>query len=170
MAKPQPRERQFILDYIQDRYPDRRVKFNCPLGLPPARLVATFGLTQSLKLAMGSRLMVDAVVWGDHKLIIIEAKIREWVNGIAKLPIYKMLIPTTPELAEYWAWPVDMICALPYTSEYIESTAALVGVTIDMFTSAAVDESMAQVAKYQTPEYKRERAEKNATIERLGLG
>lgn len=169
MTRPKPRERQFILDYITARYPDNRVKYNCPLGLPPARLVATFGLTQSLKLAMGSRLMVDAVVWEDNKLILVEAKIREWVNGIAKLPIYKMLVPTTPELEEYWSWPVEMVLALPYTSDYIESTAELVGVRVDSYTSAAVDESMAMVQKYQTPEWRRSQAERRATLERLGL-
>lgn len=169
MVKPEPRERRFINDYIQSRYPNNRVKYNCPLGLPPERLVASFGLTQSLKLAMGSRLMVDAVVWEDHKLILIEAKIREWVNGVAKLPIYKMLVPSTPELEEFRDWPVDMVLALPYINDYIESTAALVDVRVDMYTSAAVDESMAMVAKYQTPAWKRDQAQKRETRERLGL-
>ena len=169
MPKPKPRERQLIIDYIRDRFPNDRVGFDFPLGPPPTRLIAEFGYSKALRIGRASRVKVDAVIWKDGTLILVEAKIREWVNGVAKLPLYKALVPETPELEPYWEWPVRMVLALPYSNELIESACERLGVELDEFTSATVDEAMAEVQKWQSPEWRKAQAEKRHTREILGL-
>jgi hypothetical protein len=164
-----PRERQFIVDYIMARFPTRRVIFSCPLGQVPEKLIATFGQAKALKIGRGIRPEVDALVFDGHTLVLIEAKIKNWLNGIAKLPVYAGMVDDTPELAEYRGWPRRMILCLPFTSESVASAARAAGVEVDEFSTPDVASYLTELEKYWTPEYRSRRAELLRARELLGL-
>lgn len=164
-----PRERQFIIDYVLSRFPDKRVIFSCPLGQVPEKLIATFGRAKALKVGRGLRPEVDALVFDSHTLIFVEAKIKNWLDGIAKLPVYAGMIEDTPELEEYRSWPRRMILCLPFTSESVQSAARAAGVEVDEFSTPDVEAYLIELEKYWTPEYRKSRGELLRARELLGL-
>jgi hypothetical protein len=164
-----PRERQFIVDYVTARFPGKRVIFNCPLGPVPETLIATWGRAKALRVSRGLRPEVDALVFDGQTLIFIESKIREWLNGISKLPVYARMADDTPELQAYKSWTRRMILAIPFTSETIQSAARTNGVEIDVFSTPDVESYLIESGKYWTPEWKKAQAERKRTIALLGL-
>lgn len=165
----QQRERALIGAYIRERWPARRVILGCPLGPVPLTLVATWGRIKAARLARGIRPEVDALVFDDHRLVIIEAKIVKWLDGLAKLPLYKGLVATTPELLEYLDWPVDMVLCTPWANESIDAAAAAQGVRVDVFSTPEVEVYAQELGKYWTKEYRERRQERKLALERLGL-
>lgn len=162
-------ERALIRDYILEKYPDKRVIFGCPLGPAPEKLIATWGAAKALRVARGLRPEVDAVVFEDHTLVLVEAKVTAWMDGLSKLPVYSGLVDTTPELVEYVSWERRMVLCLPYPNESVYESAKVLGVVVDSFTTPEVDEAIRDREKYWTPEWKHRQAEVKRVRALLGL-
>lgn len=165
----QQRERRLISEYIAERYPRDRVIMGCPLGPAPEKLVATLGPRKALRMVRGLRPEVDALVIRNHQLIMVEAKIRAWVDGIAKLPLYKGLVASTPELEEFREYPIEMRLCFPWYSETIEAAAKNLGVVLDVYHQPWIDEYLEELGKYWSGEYITARAEKKRMREILGV-
>lgn len=165
----QQRERALISSYIRDRFPRSRVILGAPLGPVPEQLTATWGRFKALRVARGLRPEVDALVFDNHRLVLIEAKILKWVDGLAKLPLYKGLVATTPELQEYVSWPVDMVLVTPWTSENIQAAAQALGVQVEVYSTPEVEVYAQELHKYWTSEYQSARSDKRRARELLGL-
>lgn len=165
----QQREGRLIAEYIAEKFAKDRVIFGCPLGPVPEKMIATLGPRKALRMARGLRPEVDALVIRDHQLILVEAKIQRWVDGIAKLPLYKSLIPTTPELQEYKDYEAEMRLCFPWASETIEEAARNAGVVLDVYHQPWVDDYLTELGKYWSSEYKTARAEKRRMREIFGL-
>lgn len=154
------RERLLLSEYIRLKLPNSIVRQNCPLGIVPESLIIEYGRTAALRVARKMRPEVDALVIEPKRLILIEAKIIRWVDGISKLPLYRALIPDTPELEAYKDREVVCRLVIPFTQENMLSVAARMGVEVVEFSTPAIDEYVrTTLPKYQTAEYKRERAE-----------
>lgn len=165
----QQRERRLIVEYVAARFPKNRVIFGCPLGPVPQKFIAELGQHKALRLLRGARPEVDALIFRGHKLILVEAKIRRWVDGIAKLPVYKGLIATTPELEQYKDYEVEMRLCFPWHNETMEEAAKNAGVVLDVFYQPWLDDYMAELAKYDSAEYISARAEKKQMRTILGV-
>jgi hypothetical protein len=166
----QQRERALLSEYIRLKLQGLQVRQNCPLGIVPESLIVEYGRTQALRVARKMRPEVDALVIAPDKLILIEAKILRWVDGLAHLVVYKALVPDTPELEAYKDRPVVMRMVIPFTQENMQSVAARMGVEIEEFTTPAIDEYLnKELPKYSTQEYKRRRAEIMRQREILGV-
>ena len=165
----QQRERRLIAEYIVDRFPKARVIYGCPLGPVPQRLIATLGPRKALRMARGLRPEVDALVVQDRRLVLVEAKIQRWIDGIAKLPVYKSLVPTTEELKQYQGYDMEMRLCFPWYSETIEEAAKNLGVVLDVFHKPWIDEYLTELGKYWSDEYIAGRAEKKRMREIFGL-
>lgn len=165
----QQRERRLISEYIAEKFPKEQVIMGCPLGPAPEKLVATLGPRKALRMVRGIRPEVDALVISDHKLIMVEAKIRAWVDGISKLPLYKSLVATTPELEQYWGYDIEMRLCFPWHEETIEAAANNLGVILDVFHKPWIDEYIEELGKYWSREYITRRAEKKRMREILGV-
>lgn len=164
-----PREREMIRAYIAQRYPDQHVIFGCPLGPVPEVLTVAWGARKALRVGRGLRPEVDALVIQNRSLIMVEAKVVKWMDGLSKLPVYKGLVPTTPELEEYRGYPVRMILCTPWANESIRASAEGVGVEIDEFSTPEVDAYIEEMGKYWSREYQAARQEKKRAREILGL-
>lgn len=155
----QQRERRLIGEYIAAKFPRARVIYGCRLGPAPEKLVATLGPRKALRLARGMRPEVDAIVIQDRRLIMVEAKIVKWIDGIAKLPLYKSLVATTPELEAYQGYDIEMRLCYPWYSETIEAAANNLGVILDIYHQPWIDEYLTELGKYWSGEYIAKRAE-----------
>lgn len=165
-----PRERLLIQQYIAAIYPHHRVIFNCPLGPVPESLVIEYGQRTALRVARRMRPAVDVLVFDKRRLILIEAKVAKWLDGIAKLPVYKAMVPLTPELENFNDWQVDMVMCIPFTQDNMLSVANLIGVDVVEFSSPEIDEYLEHtLPNYSTAAYKRRRAEILRTRELLGV-
>lgn len=152
-------ETRLIAEYVATKFPGQRVAMGVPLGpaidTGPARL--THG--QALAASRPWRPEVDALVWRDGVLLLIEAKIANYVDGLAKLPLYKSLVVTTPELAEWVSWEVRMRLVVPRAKAWIELMAEAAGVEIDLFEPAWISDYYDYRDRYWTKEYRERREE-----------
>ena len=152
-------ETRLISEYAAAKFPGLRLALGMPLGpaidMGPARL--THG--QALAASRPWRPEVDALVWRDGVLLLIEAKIANYVDGLAKLPLYRSLVPTTPELAEWAGWEVRMRLVVPRAKAWVEQMAEAAGVEIDLFEPAWITEYYDYRDRYWTREYRTRREE-----------
>ncbi len=168
-AKNQQVETRLIAEYVKERYSAFPFTLKQPLGGVSDDLAREMGFSKALAIARPSRPEADAVVFHTKSLILIEAKVWHIIDGLAKLPLYKALIPTTPELVQYRDMPVSMEIVVPWTNENLITMATSVGAQVVLYKPLWIDEVVAKVQRYTTREYREERQEKNRLRELLGL-
>src|SRR5512139_1565238 len=106
-------ETRLVAEYLKDRYSAFPFVAKQPLGVVSEDLLRTEGFAKGLRMQRPNRPEADALVIQPKRLILIEAKVWHLVDGLAKLPFYKSLIPTTPELKQYAHLPVLMEFVVP---------------------------------------------------------
>lgn len=164
------RERLLLARYLQDKYPHHRKQTNVPLGLPHPDLVAEFGRELALRMGIKMRPNIDAIVWDNKILILIEAKVIRWIDGLAKLPLYSAMIEDTPEFEQYKAWPRIMRMVIPFTQDNMLSIAKKLGVQVEQYSVPEIDDYVQnKLPYYQTADYKRKRTQLLDTQEALGV-
>lgn len=165
----QQRERALLSAYLQHKLPNAIVKQNCPLGIVPQSLIMEYGRTDALRFARKMRPEVDALIIEPKRLVLIEAKVIRWVDGVSKLALYKALIPDTPELEPYQGRDIVMRLVIPFTQDNMLSVAARMGVEVVEFTTPDIEKYLREdLPKYGSAEYKTKRAE--TLRQRLVLG
>lgn len=162
-------EREYVSALVLDKFPDRRVILSCPLGPVPLEIVERLGMRTALRIGRGMRPVVDLLVYGDQEVILVEAKIYKWLDGISKLHTYRALVPDTPELAEQLGWPVRLILATPWLMEPMRVAAGRLGVELLEYHLPIADEYAAKMQTYWTAEAMQARYTRKRTIEALGL-
>jgi hypothetical protein len=162
-------ESRLIGEYIATRFAGKRVALAQPLG--PEVVILPQSLTQGQRLRVSRpwRPEVDALVWLDGVLLLIEAKVAEYVNGLAKLPLYRSLVPATPELEQWRDWEVRMRLVVPRARPWVNVMADAAGVEVDIFEPDWMRDYWEYRDQYWTGEY---RARRQAILEaraRAGL-
>jgi len=158
-----------ISEYLKERYSGFNFTLNVPLGSVSERLMAEEGYQRALGLARPFRPMVDAVVVLPHYLLLIEAKVWNVVNGLAKLPLYKSLVPATPELREYMPREVLMQLVVGWSNPNLERMARSIGAEIHIYSPPWLEEVVEGMHKYWTREYRDQREKKLAMREFFGV-
>ena len=172
-GKPPPNvrrpETRLLGEYVAEKFPGRRVALGLPLG--PEIEHGELKLTASMRLRISKpwRPEVDALVWMDHWLLLIEAKVAEYVTGLAKLPLYKSLMRSTPELAQWSGWEVRMRLVVPRARAWVELMAVEAGVEIDVYEPAWMREYYEYRDRYWSQPYRARRQEILETRRKLGL-
>ncbi len=128
----QLRERLLLAEYIKAYYSGHRVKSGCPLGQVPESLIFEYGAAKAYKVARPMRPEVDALIWEDKRLILVEAKILRWVDGLSKLPVYSAMVPQTPELQEFVSWPRVLRLVIPFIQESMVVRQLLREILVDL--------------------------------------
>jgi hypothetical protein len=164
------RERLLLTRYIEARYRSNKVALNYPLGPVPDSLVFEYGAGKAYKVGRSMRPEIDALVYDEGTLILVEAKIVRWVDGVSKLPLYKALIASTPELQAYVSWRVEMELVIPFKQPTMVSVAHSMGVKIVEFSVPEIDKYVSETLPYyQTAEYRQKRRSLVETRKSLGL-
>jgi len=160
-------EPRWVSEYMATTYPKAEVRFRVPLGPIPKETQAAYGLMKGLRVYRPWRPEVDAAARWTNKTILVEAKIFKYMDGLSKLPIYKTLIPTTPELAP---WPEDVIMELliPAPITWVIAAARDLDVkVVSDFVPTYIKQAWEERDKYWTKEAVEAREEKKRKLQEL---
>lgn len=102
-------------------------------------------------------------------LLLIEGKIRQLIDGLAKLDLYRDLVPETPELVGLAGSETRIRLVAPRIGEWVESLARRRNTELDAFEPEWVRDYWSWRDRYWTAGYRIDRDEKIKARERLGL-
>ena len=162
-------ETRLVSEYIKERYSAFPVIVKQPLGVVSDELMREEGYARALRISRPFRPEVDAVVILPRHLLIIEAKVWSIVNGLAKLPLYKSLVPLTPELRQYMPRQVLMQLVVGWTNTNLKVMARDQGVEVQVFCPPWLEEVVESMHHYWTREYQEERQKKLKMREYFGV-
>ena len=162
-------ETRMVSEYLLARYSKFTFILAQPLGVVSEELLAKVGYLQAIKQMRPYRPEVDAVVILPRHLLLVEAKVWNIVNGLAKLPLYKSLVPFTPELKEYQAREVLMELVVGWTNENLEIMARDLGVKVVTYSPPWLQQEVDRMHLYWTKEYREQREQKLRLREHFGL-
>jgi hypothetical protein len=160
------RERRYIVEWAETRYPGAKKIFNAPIGPVPQQIIETFGFTKGIRFFRPYRHKIDCLVFLSDKLIAAEAEI--WIpkSAIRDLILYKQLLPQSPDLGEWKNKPMEFWLVMPERIGWVEEIARQNGIFIDIFKPDWIAEYVEMLNKYFTKEGALERAERKR---RLGI-
>lgn len=161
-------EPRWVSEYIAKFYPKFEVRPRCPLGPIPENLVKLHGLSKATAVHRPWRPEVDALVLLPRHVLLIEAKIQKYMDGLSKLPVYRELIPVTPELQEYKDFAVMCHLLVPVVIPWIEEAAYRMKVDVKTWAPDWLKEIWRERDTYWTPEAVMKREERKKTLDRLG--
>lgn len=150
-------ETRLVSEYIKERYPKFPGLLNQPLGIISEELLRTEGFQRGLAMQRPGRPAIDAIIILPKYLLLIEAKVWNVVNGLAKLPLYKALVPTTPELQKYMPRGLIMQLVVGWTNSNLERMANKINVSVKLYRPEWLVEVVEGMHKYWTKEYQEER-------------
>ena len=162
-------ETRFISEYLKEHYSSFSYILNIPLGKVEEDLMRELGYQRALGLTRPFRPRADAVVILPRHLILVEAKVWSVINGLAKLPLYRSLVPVTPELQQYL--PRGIICQLvvAWTNPNLERMAREADVSLKVYRPPWIQEIVDKLHLYDTKEYREKREAKLRMREHLGI-
>ena len=161
-------EPRWVSDYMVTTFPKAEVRLRVPLGPIPKAIEKEYGLLKGLRVYRPSRPECDAAARWGNKTILVEAKIFKYMDGLAKLPVYKSLLPTTPELAH---WPADVVMELliPAPISWVEKAAYEMGVkVVSNFVPEYIKQVWEERDKYWTKEAMERREERKRKLQEAG--
>jgi len=153
-------ETRLISEYLKDRYSKFQFILKQPLGPVSEDLLKKEGYKRGMGIARPFRPEVDAVVILPRHLIIVEAKVWSIINGLAKLPLYKSLVPHTSELKEYMPRDLLMQLVVGWTNPSLAIMAGDLGVQVRVFCPDWLKGIVDDMHKYWTREYREGREAK----------
>ena len=118
-------ELRYVSDYIAKHYPGRQFWTNLRIGAPHPSLLRPDLEPAEIRLLTGWKRRLDALVVMDHELHLIEGMIRPDPYHICRLEHYALLLPHTPELAEFKEWPVVQFLVYPIEDPVVTYLARL---------------------------------------------
>ena len=162
-------ETRMIAEYLKERYANFPHVSKQVLGAVSDELQAQMGYQKALGFTRPSRYEVDGMVILPNYLLLIEAKVFQIIPGLAKLPLYKSLVPVTPELKQYLPREVLMELVVGWTNANLETMARSAGVTVQVYCPDWLKQAVDDNQKYWTRDYRIARAKKLEMREYMGV-
>lgn len=162
-------ETRMVSEYLLQNYAKFPYQIKVPLGTIPNELLEREGYYRAMRIYRPSRQELDALVVLPRHLLLIEAKFWNIINGLSKLPMYKSLVPITPELQQYMPRDILMQLVVAWTNPNIERMCQDAGVELRIFCPDWLKEIVDSMHKYWTKEYQAERLEKFKMREYFGV-
>lgn len=161
-------EPKWVSWYVSLAYPQEIVKLRCPLGPIPKELKKLLGKAKAIKTYRPWRPEVDAVIITKTNIVLIEAKIQKFMDGLSKLPVYESLVSTTPELQHYIDKPTKMILLMPARVEWVITASKKNNVQVVIESPEFIQKAYEDRDKYWTKPHMKKREQRKATLKRLG--
>lgn len=155
--KNQQVETRMVSEYLLSMYPKYQTMQPVPLGAIDTKLQAEVGYSKALGISRPFRPYADALVILPNYLILIEAKVWNVVSGLAKLPLYKSLVPITPELKQYAGREILMELVVGWTNVNLEKMASDAGVRVKIYSPPWLQDVVDHMHNYWTADYRAER-------------
>jgi len=138
------------------------VRLRCPLGPIPDELKELYGPAKAARVYRPSRPEIDALVVLDDALILIEAKIFKYMDGLAKLPVYASLVPATAELDVFSDRRLEKHLLIPKAIPWVIAAAPGLGVEVKTVAPDWLLEIWEERDKYWLPQARSQRAQRKA--------
>ena len=163
-----PRERRYIVEWANERFPEAEKMFNVPLGPVPESLIAELGsLEKAARTFRSWRPKIDAVLKLPDKAIFAEAEILDPKNAIGDLLYYRELIPETPDLGEILNMKHEFWLVIPTYLKWVQDFATKRGIIVDIYTPEWLADYLEEWKKYTTPEGMLKRMERKRRFGRI---
>uniref|UniRef100_A0A6M3XLH3 Nuclease n=1 Tax=viral metagenome TaxID=1070528 RepID=A0A6M3XLH3_9ZZZZ len=162
-------ETRMISEYLKENYDGFTFILNVPLGSVSEDLMREEGYKRAIGLSRPFRPIADAVVILPSYLLLVEAKVWNVVNGLAKLPLYKSLVPITPELKEYMPRGTLMQLVVGWTNPNLQIMARAAGVELKVYRPLWLEEVVESQHRYWTREYRDQREKRLQMREFFGV-
>ena len=169
VRKTQQVETRLVAEYVKKEYSAYPSITAQPVGVVSTNLMAEVGYSKAIRMSRPNRPEVDAIVLLPRHFVLIEAKVWHIIDGMAKLPLYKSLLPFTPELQEYMPRDIIMELVVPWSNPNLEIMCRAADIRLRVFTPAWISEVVNRVTEYSTREYRLKREQKLRDREQLGL-
>lgn len=138
-------------------------------GQPLEYLKKAHGTPKAIRIYRPWRPEVDALVIMPGALLLIEAKIFKYMDGLAKLPVYKSLVPSTPELKTMLDLPVEMQLLIPVEIPWVRTAAENMDVKVYVWCPDWVKKIWNERDKYWQPKQVFEREKRKKILRDLGF-
>lgn len=125
-------EAKFVNEYLAKEYLNRHYEVRQWLGLPPIR---EFREAYSV-----INRWADAIVFEDHQVTIIEAKMKPNPKGIGQLLAYKDLFKRTPRYSRYAELPVRMVYLTTSVDNDVKGVCTDNGIEYEVFRPAWIEQ------------------------------
>jgi hypothetical protein len=102
-------------------------------------------------------------------LLLIEAKVVNYLDGLAKLPFYRALVASTPELEPVRGWDLRMRLVIAQDAPWVQIGAQVADVEVDIYDPPWLAEYRQYRQRYWTREWREERLRVNQIRKQLGL-
>ena len=162
-------EPRWVSEYMAKTYPHAEVRMRVPLGGIPKETQAAYGLMKGLRVYRPWRPEVDGIAILPGALELIEAKIFKYMDGLSKLPVYKSLIPSTPELAHVAHLKIEMILLIPAAITWVQQSAYEQGIKIVVWAPEYIQHAWNERDKYWTKDAVIAREERKRKLQEAGL-
>ena len=162
-------EPRWVSWYIKENYPDAEIRLRCPLGPIPDALKEMYGPAKAARVYRPSRPEVDALVVLDDAILLVEAKILKYMDGLSKLPVYAALVKHTAELDVLMPRRIIMHLLLPRQIPWIRAVSEELGVTVKVAAPQWVLDIHEERDKYWTPTARMRREDRKAILKGLGF-
>jgi len=119
----------FLSEWLVRNYPIGTWRINVRVGpISPELLELTVRpeLRRMMKITTGS---VDAIVFLEDRVVLIEAMIRDEPGKIQLLKIYRDLFLSDPDFKEHWAKKIELVLLTPIWNPFIRAQCHREGVT-----------------------------------------
>lgn len=161
-------EPRWVSEYVTAHYSNFEVRPRCPLGPYVPGLAEQMGTDKARRVSRPWRPEVDTIVVQPTKLILIEGKIFRTMDGLAKLPVYKSLVPDTPELQTYKTLPIEMQLLVVRPLDWVRSAAEKTGIQVVEWAPPWIVQIWEERDKYWAPDAVKTREERKEVLKKLG--
>jgi len=161
-------EPRWVSWYCAKTFPRAIVKYRCPLGPIPEQVKEAFGVAKGTRIYRPWRPEVDACAITLEALFLIEAKVQKFMDGVQKLPVYKSLVPDTPELSPWRGLPIITRLLIPQRIEWVEVAAQKFQVQVVTEAPDFIIEEWQQRDRYWTKEALEKREARKEKLRELG--
>ena len=162
-------EPKWVSEYVLQHYAQYPARYRCPLGPIDPQIVKEQGLGKAIRMYRPWRPEVDALVVLPSALLLLEAKVQKFMDGVSKLPVYKSLVPQTPELKEYYSYNVVMRLLTPTEIPWVKTAGANLGVEVHAWATNEVMKIWEDRDKYWTAEAQFNRERRKKAMRDLGF-
>ena len=162
-------EPRWVSEYMAKTYPHAEVRMRVPLGGIPKETQAAYGLMKGLRVYRPWRPEVDGIAILPGALELVEAKIFKYMDGLSKLPVYKSLIPSTPELAHVQHLKVEMILLIPAAITWVQQSGYEQGIKVVVWAPDYILQAWHERDKYWTKDAVTAREDRKRKLQEAGL-
>ena len=161
-------EPRWVAEYVSKFYPAHEASFRVPLGPVPEEWAKELGEAKAVRAYRPWRPEADALVKMPNRLVLIEGKVFKYMDGAAKLPLYKALVPFSPDLKDQKGKEISMELLLPVDVQWVRIVCDAMGIRLVVWCPDWLKPIWEERDRYWLPENVLARQKRKEKLRELG--